>query len=151
MGSYAVDSHDSQRYALPGSDWVHNEGDHCDLREEMEGAGRQRDIGGLPPWFEIPYRSLVPQRSEVVNLLVPVGLSSSHVGFAAVRLEPTWMALGQAAGMAAHLALGDKDSGGQVVVQDVDVNQLQSMLRGEAQVVSHTDIGPAPENVCPAS
>jgi hypothetical protein len=55
----------------------------------------------VPP-YQIPYGVLVPR--EVSNLLVPVAASSSHVGFCALRLEPIWMALGQAAGHAAHLA-----------------------------------------------
>ena len=38
------------------------------------------------------------------NLLVTGAVSSSHVGFCALRLEPIWMSLGEAAGHAAHLA-----------------------------------------------
>lgn len=81
---------------------MHNEGVHCDLRDSEPESGQGNK---LPAWFEIPYRSIVPRREHVTNLLSPVPLSASHVGFASVRLEPTWMALGQAAGLAAHLAL----------------------------------------------
>lgn len=52
--------------------------------------------------YQVPYGTLVPK--DVKNLLVPVAASSSHVGFCALRLEPIWMALGQAAGHAAHAA-----------------------------------------------
>ena len=41
-------------------------------------------------------------------LLAPVAASASHVGFCALRLEPIWMSLGEAAGYAAHTALDDK-------------------------------------------
>jgi hypothetical protein len=52
---------------------------------------------------QVPYRSLLPQ--EVDNLLVPVALSASHVGWGSIRLEPVWMQVGESAGFAAALAL----------------------------------------------
>ncbi len=52
---------------------------------------------------QIPYRSLLPQ--DVDNLLVPACLSSTHVAWGAVRLEPVWMQTGEAAGLAAALAI----------------------------------------------
>ena len=52
--------------------------------------------------YQIPYGVLLAPGME--NLLVPGAVSSSHVGFCALRLEPIWMSLGQAAGHAAHLA-----------------------------------------------
>lgn len=54
--------------------------------------------------FPIPLRALLPRPEEAANVLVPVALSSSHVGFNAVRLEPTWMTLGESAGVAAAWA-----------------------------------------------
>ncbi len=74
----------------------------------------------VPP-YQIPYRVLLPQ--DVNNLLVPVAVSSSHVGFSALRLEPIWMALGQAAGHAAGLAVKNN-----VSVQEVNISLLQDML-----------------------
>jgi hypothetical protein len=56
------------------------------------------------PVYPIPYRSLTPRREDAENLLVPVCLSASHVAFGSVRMEPTLMALGQAAGRAAAQA-----------------------------------------------
>ena len=55
---------------------------------------------------QIPYRSLLPQ--GVDNLLVPVCLSATHIAWGAVRLEPVWMQTGEAAGVAAALALKQK-------------------------------------------
>ena len=73
--------------------------------------------------YQIRIGTLLPRASECVNLLVPVALSASHVGFCALRLEPIWMSLGEAAGFAAHVALGDK-----VSVQEVDVERVQRLL-----------------------
>ncbi|MCX7825859.1 MAG: FAD-dependent oxidoreductase, partial [Verrucomicrobiae bacterium] len=52
---------------------------------------------------QVPYRCLLPK--ELDNLLVPVALSASHVGWGAIRLEPVWMQTGEAAGFAAALAV----------------------------------------------
>lgn len=52
---------------------------------------------------QVPYRSLLP--AEVDNLLVPVALSASHVGWGSIRLEPVWMQAGESAGFAAALAV----------------------------------------------
>lgn len=55
---------------------------------------------------QVPYRSLLA--NEVDNLLVPVALSASHVGWGAIRLEPAWMQAGESAGFAAALAVKGK-------------------------------------------
>ncbi|MEZ0277493.1 MAG: FAD-dependent oxidoreductase, partial [Roseimicrobium sp.] len=68
------------------------------------------------------YGTLVPK--TVTNLLVPVAASSSHVGFCALRLEPIWAQMGQAAGFAAHLTLKEDNSS----VQKVNVPALQRLL-----------------------
>jgi hypothetical protein len=51
---------------------------------------------------QIPYRALLPKNLD--NLLVPLCVSSSHVGWSTIRLEPTWMNIGEAAGWAISLA-----------------------------------------------
>jgi hypothetical protein len=84
----------------------------------------------VPP-YPIPYRCLTPRRADAENLLVPVCLSASHVAFGSVRMEPTLMLLGQAAGVAAAQAARR-----QVAVQDVDVALLQADLRDECQVLA---------------
>ena len=76
----------------------------------------------VPP-YPIPYRSLVPRREDARNLLVPVCLSASHVAFGSVRMEPTLMLLGHAAGLAAAQAARRG-----VAVQDVDIGALQRSL-----------------------
>jgi hypothetical protein len=84
----------------------------------------------VPP-YPIPYRCLTPRREHADDLLVPVALSASHVAYASVRMEPTWMLLGHAAGLGAAQAARRG-----VAVQDVDVGQLQEQLRDQGQVLS---------------
>ncbi len=84
----------------------------------------------VPP-YPIPYRSLLPRREDAEDLLVPVCLSASHVAFASVRMEPTLMLLGQAAGTAAAQAARRG-----VAVQDVDIPALQESLRAAGQILA---------------
>jgi hypothetical protein len=60
-----------------------------------------------------------------------VCVSASHVAFASVRMEPTLMLVGQAAGTAAAQAARRG-----VAVQDVDVAELQEALRLDGQVLA---------------
>ncbi|MEZ5866695.1 MAG: FAD-dependent oxidoreductase [Geminicoccaceae bacterium] len=53
--------------------------------------------------YQIPYRIMIPEKVD--GLIVPVAASATHLAFSTIRMEPTWMALGQAAGTAAHLAI----------------------------------------------
>lgn len=55
---------------------------------------------------QVPYRSILA--NEVENLLVPVAISASHVGWGSIRLEPVWLQLGESAGFAAALAVRAK-------------------------------------------
>jgi hypothetical protein len=79
------------------------------------------DFNYIPAPFQIPFGVIVPLGFD--NLLVPVAVSASHVGFSGLRLEPTWTALGQAAGIAAHVALRS-----QVSVPEVEVAKVQQLL-----------------------
>ncbi|MBB5286331.1 hypothetical protein HNQ92_004491 [Rhabdobacter roseus] len=81
--------------------------------------------------YQIPYRALVPRYENCTNLLVPVCVSSSSLAFASVRMEPQYMALGHASGVAAALATKQ-----QVAVQHVDIAVLQKKLREQRQVLS---------------
>ena len=118
MGSYTMDSHNVQRYVTPEGH-VQNEG----------------DIGVRPPRpYEISYGSLVPKKSECRNLLVPVCLSSSHIAFGSIRMEPVFMILGQSAATAAVLSI---DEG--IAVQDLDYSKLRARLRQDGQILEWED------------
>jgi hypothetical protein len=114
LGSYNADSHHVQR--VPTKDGaVLNEGDF--------------QVPVKP--YAIPYRCLVPKKGECGNLLVPVCVSASHVAYGTIRMEPVFMILGQAAGVAAVLAIDGKCD-----VQDVPVERLQGKLRSQKAVLS---------------
>jgi hypothetical protein len=117
MGSYTIDSHNVQRYITPDGG-VQNEG----------------DIGvPLPGPYEIAYGALVPKRGQADNLLVPVCVSSSHIAFGSIRMEPVFMVLGQSAATAAMLAL-EAD----VAVQDVPYPRLRERLLKDGQVLEYS-------------
>jgi hypothetical protein len=77
--------------------------------------------------FQVPYGAIVPQRVE--GLLVPVALSATHIAFSAVRMDPTWMALGQAAGTAAALSVRQGTTVRALPVQDLQMSLLQQHVR----------------------
>jgi len=85
-------------------------------------------LASLTRLYQIPYRIMVPEQLD--GVLVPVAASASHVAYSSIRMEPTWMAMGQAAGVAAHLAIeGDCACG------DVPLGELQRLLVAQGQVL----------------
>ena len=110
-GSYGVDCHIVQRLAINGK----------------LVADRTPHISVQP--YDISYACLTPPTTRPGNLLVPVCCSATHVAYCSLRMEPTYMMLGHAAGDAAHLALA-----GRTTVQKVDVPQLRELLRQEGAV-----------------
>ncbi len=86
--------------------------------------------------YQLPMRIMVPK--GVDGLLVPVAASATHVAFSSIRMEPTWMALGQAAGVAAHLAIRDRKR-----VRDLRPEPIQRLLLRQGQVLTYfRDIDP---------
>jgi hypothetical protein len=112
MGSYTVDSHNVQRYVKPDG-YVQNEGD-IGVRTSKP--------------YSISYRSLIPRKEECRNLLVPICVSSSHIAYGSIRMEPVFMILGQTAATAASLAI-DED----VSVQEVQHEKLRQQLEKDDQ------------------
>lgn len=80
--------------------------------------------------YPIPYRAIIPQKYECPNLLVPVLFSSTHLGYASARMEPTFMIVGESAGIAAIHALEEK-----VPVQDIDMERYLNKLKEMGQVL----------------
>lgn len=118
MGSYTIDSHNVQRYITPEG-YVQNEG----------------DIGVKCKPYEIAYGSLIPKKEQCENLLVPVCVSSSHIAFGSIRMEPVFMILGQSAATAACHAI-DAD----LPVQDISYDKLRKRLVADGQVLEYTPV-----------
>ncbi|MBA4409822.1 MAG: FAD-dependent oxidoreductase [Bacteroidota bacterium] len=120
MGSYAMDSHNAQRY-VTSEGYVQNEG----------------DVGVHPQApYAISYGSIIPKREECQNLLVPVCVSSSHIAFGSIRMEPVFMILGQSAAIAAYKAI-DIDH----AVQDIPYKALKEKLLERGQVLELPKVG----------
>lgn len=114
MGSYSLDSHNAQRYVKPDG-FVQNEG----------------DIGVRPKKpYSIDFGAILPKANECSNLLVPVCVSSSHIAFGSIRMEPVFMILGQSAALTASLAI-DKD----IEVQSVPYDELKTILLAKNQIL----------------
>ncbi len=91
-------------------------------------------VAGFPP-YPISYRAIVPRRGQCENLLVPVCLSSSHIAYGSIRMEPVFMILGQSAAAAANLAIA-----GECAVQDVPYGQLRDQLIRDGQVLDWDEL-----------
>ncbi len=92
------------------------------------------DYNFIPPPFQIPHGVIMPRKSA--NLLVSVAVSSSHVGFSGIRLEPVWTALGQAAGLTAHVSLQQRKT-----VPEVKAGEVQALLhQNKAKTTYISDI-----------
>lgn len=130
VSSFPIDSHDCQRVAT--KDGVVDEGTIMPVRMQGRGHGYA---------YHIPYRSILPLAAECENLLVPVALSCTHVGISSIRVEPTWMILGQSAGVAAALAAKQN-----VTVQKLPYPALRERLLAQKQVLELPVLAaPSPE------
>jgi hypothetical protein len=107
MGSYHSDSHNVQRYVTPEGN-AQNKGN--------------MQVAVTP--YQIPYRVLLPKKTQATNLLVPVCFSASHVTYSTLRTEPQYLMIGQAVGIAAKLAIDNR-----VSVQDISREELTNRLK----------------------
>jgi hypothetical protein len=120
MGSYGIDSHNIQRYIIgTGKDaYVQNEGD---IGVSTNGP------------YQIAYGSLVPKKGQADNLFVPVAMSSSHIAYGSIRMEPVFMILGQSCATAAVMAID-----GKLAVQDVPYAKLRERLLQDKQALEYS-------------
>lgn len=116
MGSYTMDSHNVQRYVTPEG-FVQNEG----------------DIGvSAPRPYQIDLGSIMPKRNECSNLLVPVAVSSSHIAFGSIRMEPVFMILGQSAGTVASMAISKRKE-----IHDLRYEEIRQKLIDDGQILEY--------------
>jgi len=111
LASYTMDSHHTSRVVIDG-------------KAVAEGCIEQK----TPRPYPVSYRAIVPRQAECANLLVPVCLSSTHVAYGSIRMEPVFMLLGQSAATAAAQAI---DAG--VSVQKLDYPKLRERLLADGQ------------------
>lgn len=115
LASYNMDSHHCQMTVVDGA--IRNEG-NVEIPVEP---------------YPIAYRALTPKRDECTNLLVPVALSSTHISFGSIRMEPVFMLLGQSAATAASQAIEAK-----AAVQDINYAKLRERLLDDGQILEYT-------------
>jgi hypothetical protein len=122
MGSYTMDSHNTQRYVTPEG-YVQNEG----------------DIGVHTPPYRIEMHAIIPKQEECNNLLVPVCLSCSHIAYGSIRMEPVFMILGQSAATWASLCLETGRT-----LHELEYETLRKQLAKDGQVLSYNEIEHSP-------
>lgn len=112
LGSYSMDSHNVQRY-ITDDGCVQNEGNI--------------EVSPRGP-YAISYRSLLPKKQECENLLACCAVSSSHIAFGSIRMEPVFMMLGQSAATAAVQSLEEGSD-----LHDLDYQKLRDQLNRDGQ------------------
>jgi hypothetical protein len=120
MGAYNMDSHNVQRYVT------------------QDGQARNEGNIEVPVRpYPISYQSIVPKENECANLVVPIALSSSHIAFGSIRMEPVFMILGQSGATAAMIAIKDGTT-----LQKIDYAKLRERLLADRQVLEHQSSKP---------
>ncbi len=114
LASYNMDSH-SIKYIVDSNGFLGTEG------------GLYKKVA-IP--YPISYQAIVPKRQECENLAVPVCLSASHAAYGSIRMEPTFMVLGQSAATAACLAINLN-----VALQDLPYALLRQYLLNDGQIL----------------
>lgn len=113
LASYTMDSHNCERIVIDG---------HPSNEGNIEVS--------VPAPYPLSYQAMVPRAGECTNLLVPVALSASHIGYGSVRMEPVFMILGHAAGTAAAQAVV-----AQADVQRVDYTAVRAQLLADGALL----------------
>ncbi|MBW8333578.1 MAG: FAD-dependent oxidoreductase [Prolixibacteraceae bacterium] len=116
LAAYGMDSHQVQRY-VDANGYVQNEGNV--------------EAHGFSP-YPISYKSIIPKKGECNNLMVPVCVSSTHIAFGSIRMEPVFMILGQSAATAASLAIDNN-----VDLHSLKYSILKERLLKDKQILSH--------------
>ena len=115
MGYYKIDIYPNRLVVLKDGTLAH-EGDVFVLAS--------------PGPYRIPYGAIIPKKSECENLIVPLCMSASHVAYSSIRMESTYMVMGESAGIAAALAIKQKKA-----VQNIDRQHLTTMLKNAGQIL----------------
>ncbi|MBM7566011.1 FAD-dependent oxidoreductase [Paenibacillus sacheonensis] len=115
VGAYAIDSHATRKREAAGQNAA------------LEGF---LGLGWLTEVYQIPYGVMLPLAVE--GLIVPVAVSSTHMGLGTIRMEPCWMQLGFAAGAAADLAIASGKP-----PREISIDALQDELLAADQLIGY--------------
>ena len=114
MGSYNLDSHNTQRYITPEG-FTENEGD---IQHPT------------PKPYSISLGSILPKKEDCSNLIVPVCVSCTHIAFGSIRMEPVFMILGQSAGTIAAMAIDKRKT-----IHDLAYEEVRRQLQSDGQIL----------------
>lgn len=117
FGSYNLDMH-TYRYLAAPVTWPDGT-----RRDALVNEGFLIAHAATDDPYPVSYRALVPRAEDATNFLNPVTLSATNVAYSSLRMEPTFMILGEAAGVAAALAIESGQS-----VQRVSYAELRRRL-----------------------
>jgi hypothetical protein len=126
FGYYDIDMH-THRYFAGLVDWPDGSRHEAIVAEGFR-------IVHLPDDrpYPVSYRALTPQARDATNFLNPVTLSATHVAYSSLRMEPAFMMFGEAAGVAASIAIENNST-----VQAVSYNELRSRLLARGQRITN--------------
>jgi NADPH-dependent 2,4-dienoyl-CoA reductase/sulfur reductase-like enzyme len=122
FGAYNMDVH-TVRYHVAPVNWPDGS-----RRDALVNEGFLTVLQPNDAPYPVSYRIIVPRADAATNLLSPVAVSATHMAYSALRMEPTYMMMGQAAGMAAALAIETQQS-----VQAVSYSSLRQRLLNGGQ------------------
>jgi len=107
---------------------------HAVLKREKNRVHLDGFISYSSDVYTVPYGVIVPQTID--NLFIPVPVSGSHIGFSTLRMEPCWMALGEAAGIASAQMINEAVSN-----RNIDIGSLQEkLIQNKATLIYYKDI-----------
>lgn len=148
-GLYFFTAHDALPVSLGSRPPIHQQSitashyalDSHAVRKREEGRIHLDGFLSYPTTvYTVPFGVMVPK--SVDNLLLPVPVSGSHIGFSTLRMEPCWMAIGQAAGITASISIQDK-----VKVQNINIQKLQDYLIDQnATLIYYKDVNVSSED-----
>ena len=142
-GEYVFTENDARRAPGLGRSPVHYDSIACGDYGIDSHATRKREpigqnialegfmaIGFLTEIYQVPYGCIVPK--QVDRLLVPVAVSATHMGLGTIRMEPCWMQIGYASGVAADLSIATGQN-----VRDLSIDRLQDELLADKQIITY--------------
>lgn len=93
-------------------------------------------VFGGDAWRPLPvsYRALIPKLAECTNLITPTCVSSSHIAYGAIRIEWTFMVLGQSAAF-----MADQGIRSQIPLLSLDYEELKAKMERAGIVI---DVNP---------